>query len=180
MAAIKNFKANNASNNDISYISNVLEMKVLLSLSEIGMNTTKENLRSMISNYIEGKCIEGGYVQPGTIKILSFSSGTLKKEKVEFTVVFECKTFNPAEGCWIYQCKVKSVTKAGIHANVYDSQDNVPATVFIIRDHFMNNRDFNSVKENDFVDIKVIGTRFELNDPSVEILGKLVPRPVRK
>ena len=162
--------------NDILYIQNLLEMKVILLMSQIGQHNTKSNLEKTISNFISGKCIEEGYVQPGSIKIKSYSSGMLKNEKVEFHVVFECKTYSPAEGSWIHQCKVKSVTKAGIHANVYDSHNNVPATVFVIRDHFANDPYFQKIKEDDLIDIKVIGTRFELNDPFVEVLGNLMPK----
>ena len=36
------------------------------------------------------------------------------------------------EGMWLNDCKVKSVTKAGIHANVYDDDNNVPVTVMVM------------------------------------------------
>lgn len=172
---------NNAKNNDTEnfsidmlYSTNILEMNVLLKPSQIAVNFTKENLKYSIVSKIEGKCIEEGYVQPDTVHIQTYSSGTLKGEYVEFAVVFECKTFNPAEGSWIKDCKVQSVTKAGIHANVFDSRKNNPATIFIVKEHFENNKYFNEIKEDDLITIKVIGSRFELNDPCVEILGNLM------
>ena len=172
-----NTKAKHKSfSNDILYVQNLLEMKVVLLMTQIGQHNTKQNLEKTIANFISGKCIEEGYVQPGSIKVKTYSSGTLKNDMIEFHVIFDCKTYSPAEGSWIHQCKVKSVTKAGIHANVYDSQNNIPATVFVIRDHFANDAYFNSIKEDDIIDIKVIGVRFELNDPFVEVLGNLMPK----
>lgn len=171
----KQMKQTNFSN-DVLYTNNMLEMKVILMPSQVGKNATKNNLRDTIIHFISGKCIEEGYVQPQTIEIVSYSSGILKGDKIEFHVVFQCQTYNPAEGAWIHNCKVKSVTKAGIHADVYDNKNNIPTTVFIIRDHFMSNTYFNSIKEDDLIDIKVIGSRFELNDPHVEILGNLMPK----
>ena len=160
--------------NDVLYSTNILEMKVALLMSQIGTNATKSNLQKTIAHFIGGKCIEEGYVQPNSIQIKTYSSGSFKGDRVEFHVVFSCKTYHPVEGAWIHQCKVKSVTKAGIHANVYDTQNNVPATVFVIRDHFATNHYFNQIKEDDAIDVKVIGSRFELNDPCVEILGNLM------
>lgn len=162
-------------NKDVLYNSTMLEMKVTLLPSQIGKVVTKENLRDSIEYFIGGKCIEEGYVQPQTVDLKTYSSGSLKGDKVEFHVVFECKTYRPAEGTWIYGCHVKSVTKAGIHANIYDKLNNVPATVFVIRDHLGNKPQFNDIQENDRINIKVIGSRFELNDPCVEILGDLMP-----
>ena len=165
---------------DILYIAKMLEMRVTLLPMEIGTNVTKDNLRLTLETSIGGKCIEEGYVRPNTIKIQSYSAGVLKKDRIEFYVVFECKTYNPAEGSWIKQCRVSSVTKAGIHANVIDEEQNTPATVFIIRDHFGDNKYFNTIQEEDEVNIKVIGVRFELNDPFVEILGNLMPKEIQK
>jgi hypothetical protein len=165
---------------DILYISKMLEMRVTLLPMEIGPNVTKENLRITLETFIGGKCIEEGYVKPNTIKIQSYSAGVLKKDRIEFYVVFECKTYNPAEGSWIKQCRVSSVTKAGIHADVVDEENNIPATVFIIRDHFGDNKYFNTIQEQDLLSVKVIGVRFELNDPFVEILGNLMPKEIQK
>jgi len=161
------------------YFNNILEMKILLLPRHIGVGTTKENLKSSIQHYIEGKCIKEGYVKPGTVNIKTYTSGTLKGDKIEFTVIFECKTYNPAEGSWI-DCKVRSVTKAGIHADVFDDKSNIPATVFVLRDHFAENKYFNTISEDDNISVKVIGTRYELNDSCVEILGNLMMPPKNK
>jgi hypothetical protein len=97
-----------------------------------------------------------------------------KGDKVEFTVVFQCKICNPVEGMWLNHCKVKSITKAGIHAEVVTENDIVPVTVFIAKDHYVTNAYFNSVKENDDIRVKVIGSRFELNDPYICVIGQLL------
>lgn len=180
MSSSKRDNENKQSSDDILYTTNLLEMKVILKINEIGTNITKKNLQSSIENFIGGKCIEEGYVKPGSVEIKSHSTGNLKSEFIEFHVVFECKMYNPAEGSWIHNCKIQSVTKAGIHANIYDKDNDIPATVFVIREHFTNNSYFNEAKENDLIDIKVIGTRFELNDNCVEILGNLMPKPSNK
>jgi len=160
---------------DILYYDCMLEIIILLLPSQIGgSNKTKDNILKTIDNYISGKCITEGYVKPKSIKIDKYSSGTVKGDKVEFTVVFQCKICNPVEGMWLNQCKVKSITKAGIHAEKYDEENNTPVVVFVIRDHFGENSAFQKIKEDDYIDVIVIGNRFELNDSCIEVIGELV------
>jgi hypothetical protein len=158
------------------YTNALLEIHILLLPTEIGSTKTKENLKKTIAHFVEGKCITEGYIKPNTVQLKNYSSGIIKGDKIEFNVVFECKVCNPVEGTWVNKCKVKSITKAGIHANAFDDNNNIPVTVFVIRDHFVDNKYFNSIKEDDLIDVKVIGSRFELNDPCIEVIGNLMPK----
>ena len=155
------------------YARTLLEMKAILLPMQIGQNKTERNLQQIITSKIEGKCIQEGYVQPKSVKIISYSAGLVKTEYIEFNVVFECKTCNPVEGTLLYNCVCTSVTKGGIHADIYDKYGNIPATVYIHRDHFAENRLFQSIEKQSKFDMRVIGVRFELNDPCVEIIGEI-------
>ena len=167
-------KEGNKKNNDhVLYARAMLEMKVVLLPNQIGENKTAKNLVQKIAAKIEGKCIQEGYVQPKSVKILRFSAGLVKTEYIEFAVVFECKTCYPAEGAILYNCVCTSVTKGGIHADIFDSHGNIPATVYIHRDHFAEKRAFQMVEKGAVFDMGVIGVRFELNDPCVEIIGEI-------
>jgi hypothetical protein len=78
----------------------------------------------------------------------------------------------PVEGM-LMECTCKTVTKAGIHANVIDDEGNKPVTVFIARDHHYIDDRFQSIKENTRLTVKVIGIRFELNDLGICVIAKL-------
>ena len=158
------------------YMKNLLEMKITLLPMEIGENQTKTNILRTIQKNIEGRCIREGYVRPKSINIRNYSSGLVKGEHIEFTVVFECYTCNPVEGTVLSNCIIKSVTKAGIHCNVMDEFDNIPVTVFVARDHQIADTVFQKYTDNDIgqtINVKVVGNRFELNDECVEVLGVL-------
>ena len=71
------------------------------------------------------------------------------------------------------KCKVDNVTKAGIRASYFNNIES-PIMVFIARDHYYNNSMFTKIKENDIVIIKVIGTRYELNDNFIYIIAELL------
>jgi DNA-directed RNA polymerase subunit E'/Rpb7 len=158
--------------NDYSvYVRNMISSKVHLKMSEIG-DATKQNLENKIKYRIEGKCIPEGFVEPRTIKIVTYSSGVVKMNLVEFQVVFECSICNPVEG-QIVECTTKTITKAGIHAEVLTGQI-VPMKVFIARDHNYTNNLFSSIKENEQINVRIIGKRFELNDPYIVAIASLI------
>jgi len=161
------------SNDHNLYSRNMLEMKVILLPQELGENKTSKNLKQKIVNTIEGKCIQEGYIKPNSVNILRYSTGLVKGRYIEFSVVFECKTCNPTDGLILHDCVCTSVTKGGIHANIFDNQRNIPVTVYIHRDQFAENRTFQSIQKEDVFDVRVIGSRFELNDPCVEIIGEI-------
>jgi DNA-directed RNA polymerase subunit E'/Rpb7 len=156
------------------YIQSMLTMKVVLPIVEVG-KSVKENLEKIISKRNEGKCIAEGFIRPGSIKVIRYSSGNVSGSNVEFETVFECMICHPVEGMLI-ECDVKTITKAGIHAEVTDNVGAIPITSFIARDHHFNDRTFAEIKENAKIIVRVVGVRFELNDPYICVLGQLVEK----
>jgi hypothetical protein len=80
---------------------------------------------------------------------------------------------HPVEGTLV-RCICKTITKAGVHAEVVDRQGNIPIVVFIARDHHIQNSEFEKVYENAKLLVNIIGIRFELNDTNICSIGKLV------
>jgi DNA-directed RNA polymerase subunit E'/Rpb7 len=154
------------------YIKSLLNMKVVLAVTEVGKNI-KQNLERMISKNTEGRCIAEGFIRPGSINVINYSSGMINSDKIEFQTTFECMVCHPVEGMLI-ECDTKTITKAGVHAEVTDKDGIVPITVFIARDHHFTDRQFSDLKENTKIVIRVIGVRFELNDPYICVIGKFI------
>ena len=154
------------------YIRSLLHMKVSVDMSEIGKNI-KENLEKKIRAETEGKCIAEGFIKPNSISVISYSSGSVNLDRVDFHATFECMVCYPVEGMDV-ECLCKTVTKAGIHAQVIDDEGNMPMTVFIARDHHIMDHRFNGIKENAKITAKIIGIRFELHDPYICTIGKYV------
>lgn len=157
------------------YIRSVLTQKVVLSITEVGRNI-KQVLEKKIVAKNEGKCIAEGFIKPDSVHITSYSSGLVNLENVEFQAVFECMICHPVEGMLV-ECTTKTITKAGIHADVITENDVVPITVFIARDHHYTDQYFSTIKENMKIVIRVIGVRFELNDPYICVIGQLTKSP---
>lgn len=153
------------------YIKSILEKKVSVPITQIGRNI-KEVLENKINESISGKCISEGFVRPNSIIITSYSSGMVQNEDIDFVVIFECMIAHPVENQWL-ECQTHTITKAGIHARVMDG-DNIPIHVFIAKEHHTRDNYFNSIKENMNIKAKVIGIRYELNDPYICAICKLL------
>ena len=158
--------------------SKILISRIIsLNIIHIGSNI-KQTLERIISNAIEGKCVVEGFVKPGSIEILTYSSGIIKAEDIVFDVALECEICSPVEGMHI-DCIVKNITKAGIRAETSDAP--TPVIIFIARDHHYKSIYFADIKEDQNIKVKVIGQRFELNDKYISIIAELIePREEKK
>lgn len=159
------------SNTQGVYSNELLTIKVFLTMDQVGQNI-KQNLERSISYSIEGKCTQDGYIKPNSVRVNTYSAGIVNNEKVEFQTVFECMVCHPVEDM-VMDCKVKTLTKAGIHGEVIDNEGNMPVTIFIARDHHFTNKLFGTIEENSVITTKIVGIRFELNDPYICAIGTL-------
>jgi DNA-directed RNA polymerase subunit E'/Rpb7 len=144
------------------YLKSVLERKVCLDITEIGKNV-KNNLEMKLDKSMSGKCVNEGYIKPKTIKIINYSSGNVNSSNIEFTVTFDAMVCLPVEGM-VIESTCKTITKAGIHAQVIDDNNNIPITIFIARDHHHLDSRFSNVNVGDKLKSRVIGIRYELDD----------------
>lgn len=156
------------------YMKNILSRKISIPFQNIGSNI-KENIKRTLENDLYGKCSKEGYIKNNSINIISFSSGLVLDNNVTFDAMFECLLCHPVEG-QIIKCKVLNITRAGLRAT-YAKEEKSPITIFIARDHHYKNEYFSKIKEEEEINIKVIGIRYELHDKTISILGELkIPR----
>ena len=154
------------------YSRSVITENCILSINEIGKNL-KQILEQKMTNKLEGKCTKDGYCKSDSIQIITYSSGKIRDGSfIEFEVVLEAMFAFPVEGMLI-NVVANNVTKAGIKASIKNA-DPSPLIIFISRDHYHMNDYFQSIKENDDIIVRVIGQRFELNDPFISVIGELV------
>jgi DNA-directed RNA polymerase subunit E'/Rpb7 len=159
------------------YSSCQITKNIILPFTAVGRNL-KETLENTVSKMVGGKCIVEGYVKPGSIKIITYSSGIVKGEQVVFDVVFNCEVCYPVSGM-LLNCIAKNITKAGIRAESSEETPS-PFVLFVARDHFYASDYFNSIEENEKFVARVIAQRFELNDKYISIIAELVPPQNKK
>ena len=156
---------------DISiYTPTLITRKIPIGIIHVGKNI-KQTLERIIASQIEGKCVVEGFIKPGSAKIATYSSGIVKADEIIFDITFECMVCSPVEGMLI-NCVAKDITKVVIRAETNETPS--PVVIFISRDHHYTSSYFSNIKENDDIQVSVIGQRFELNDKYVSIIAKIV------
>ena len=154
------------------YIRSLLTQKTVLKYDEVNSELF-DILETKIKKLNEGKCIKEGYVKNNSVKLLTYSSGELFDNKILFECVFECFITNPVESTLIY-CITRSITKVGVRAELIVDDETSPYVIFIARDHHYNNESFSQIKENDIIQVRILGQRYELNDKFISIIAELI------
>lgn len=154
--------------NDI-FIQTILSKNVTLPFIMVDQNI-KQTLKNFLQENFEGKCNIDGYIKKDSVNILSYSSGVLKSNSIEFNVLFECNICHPVEGM-IINCIVKDITKAGIRAEL--PNDDKTLVIFVARDHHYHSQLFSSIKVDELIKVKVLGQRYELNDKFISVIAEL-------
>ena len=153
---------------DSVYISSRLHKKVTVSIQNV-QKDMKDILQSILKR-IEGKCCEDGFVEPDSVEVEQYSSGTVSGSTIVFDVIIKCNIAYPVAG-QIYDAKIDNITKAGIKCRLDRSVS--PFVIFVARDHHYDNEKFSNVKEGDTIVIKVIGQRFVLDDNYIAVIASL-------
>ena len=149
----------------------MITRRIPLNIIHVGDNI-KQALEKKVAFDIEGKCIVEGYVKNGSCRVQSYSSGELSSNDVMFDVVIQCEVCCPVEGMHI-ECVAKNITEsAGIKAETEDEPS--PVVIYVARDHHFNNSNFAKVKAGDKIKVRVIGQRYELNDPYISVIAELM------
>lgn len=154
------------------FMRSLLTQKIVLNYNEIN-NAIFNILEAKIKNFNENKCIKEGFIKNNSVKLLTYSSGELFGNKVLFECVFECLITNPVESTLI-NCVAKSLTKVGVRAELELEDGSSPYIIFIARDHHYNNEMFSQIKENDILQVRILGQRYELNDKFISIIAELI------
>jgi DNA-directed RNA polymerase subunit E'/Rpb7 len=161
---------------DIYYIimDNIFFNSVLTKKIVVEAKYLNENIDEYINNYlkkkVEGKCIDEGYVEPDSVKILKKSVGMLLGSRftgdVTYEIFYTANVCNPVIGN-VIDCKVKFINKLGILGH------NGAITIIVGKQFQINNDSLSKIKENDIIKVEVIAKKFYLNDSQIKIIAKL-------
>ena len=151
------------------YMLQVITRKAIIPFTSVGANI-KEILQKKLSRDLEGKCTTEGFIKTNSVRVMSYSSGMLQSKSVVFDVLIECLICNPVEGMK-FKVNVINSTKAGLRC---EAGKDSPVDVFIARDHHYSVKAFSSIKVGDDISVRVIGQRYELNDPRISVIAEYV------
>lgn len=126
-------------------------------------------LQNKLQAKLEGRCSRDGFVQPGTIKVLSRSMGHLEKGLFTGSILFhiqaEGSVLNPPDGT-VLEGEVIRKNKMGIYVSYKDA-----IRVIIPRDLHIGDEAFEAVEIGQTVEVEIKKSRFQVNDPYILSVG---------
>jgi DNA-directed RNA polymerase subunit E'/Rpb7 len=130
----------------------------------------KRYFLSYAKDKIEGKCRNEGYVSIGSVTVLNYSCGLLFADSVSFDVTYQADVCKP-EVDQIVPCKIIHNTKIGIRG-LYQEGNN-PIIFFVSREHNPD-KNFEEYAIGQTIQVKLLGTRFELNDTAISAIAEII------
>ena len=162
----------NSDNNLDNSLFNELLLKENIEVPPHKFNNNIDNyLEESLKDKIEEKCISEGYIKKNSVNILKKSLGLLKGSRfngdINYVLLYKALVCNPKIGTTI-NCNVKLVNnKLGILGN------NGPLTIIIGRQFHNNPSLLDEINIDDNIEIKIIDSKYSLNDKEIKIIGKL-------
>ena len=156
------------------FISTKIKSSLSVYPKDLNNNLTRK-IVSKIRSDVEGKCIKNGYVKKGSVKLLKRSLGETLTSQFNGAVIYHVEYLvdlcNPLEGASI-ECQVLNVNKMGALAGMVGSIES-PLNILLAKQHHIENAEFEDLKDNDIINIKVLGKRYEFGDSQISIIGLL-------
>jgi len=177
------------------FVPSVLVDKVKIKPHQISSNM-KDVLQWILESKFEGKCSYHGFIKPKSIKVHSYSMGKVfdmsLNGDVEYVIQYHADICNPAIGS-IIPAIVTNKNNFGILAESFidfaepSKKANEMKTknhnkrgrsileIIIVKSHHIEKDiKFDKIKENDWVNVEILGKKFELNDKKLSAWGRIV------
>jgi hypothetical protein len=166
------------------YNKQIIRFRVRFDFNQIG-SFMKERIMNYARKYIMGKCHKEGYVSTDHVDVINYTSALLQGNNVYYDVDYEFNVLYPYEGMELF-CKIQNITKIGIKGIISNNDNENPIVAFASRIHNQNifteddeqdvydEQDSIGYKIGDIIKVSTLGHRFEINDPHVSLLVKIL------
>lgn len=147
-----------------------ISKKVHIESRHLQKNMQSSILAKLKIDY-EGKCSSEGFINQNSITIVKYSVGRTNyiRGGIDYDVQFQADICFPHVG-QRFKAPMKLKSKIGIHA------ETPPIKILLPRDLHLGDPEFDAIKENEEIEIEVIGSQFKQQDTEIIIVGKLVSR----
>jgi DNA-directed RNA polymerase subunit E'/Rpb7 len=160
------------------YIPQIIYIKEGVQLSDLNMDiaTNTSNvldvfLEDKIRKKIGGKCMNVGYIDKNSIKVVSRSIGKMNTShfngEIYYQVQLECKVCKPVSN-QVIETKIVGKNKIGILCI------SGPLQIIIPSSHHEDASFYNSLNKDDVIYVRIINYKFQLNDDNIKVIAEYV------
>ena len=170
----KTEKSSNKVNEDL-YKTIVLSEYIYLKPTDLNFKID-DIILNKLKRKIEGKCLKVGYIMPNTIEIQTRSLGMINNASFDgmttYKITFTCNVCNPVIN-QIIQCKVGNIDKSQVICYIGEPEAS-PVEVYLFKHHHVGNPEFIALKNNDIINVKIGGSKWEYNDTCINSIAQFV------
>ena len=116
------------------------------------------------------RCVSNGYLDGSSIEIIERTIGKIIASHLNGNIIYDVRfsanICNPIKGMEI-TATVENINKMGIMAKVK------PLVIVLARQHHVNRKCFKNITVGQEIKLVVVGSRFELNDKEISVIGYL-------
>ena len=164
----------------MSFHEDIILTRVILSPDEIRRDALNRDIdKSLLINNIllqkikglyGDRCIEKGFVQGSSIKIVERSIGKIYAEHLNGNIIYDIRfsadICNPIKGETVNGIVTNS-NKMGLLVK------SGPLNIVLARQHHINRKCFKKINVGDDIPVSIVGSRFTLNDREISVIGYL-------
>lgn len=159
-------------NNDL-YKQMTLKKNIYILPTDIHKNID-DLIKQKLDNDLNGLCIKEGYVKPFSNVILLRSEGSLKisnfKAVIYYNIKYNTMICNPIEG-QIFDCIVSDVNVSIINCYI-ETEETSPLNIFLSKQHHLGNVEYEKLKPNDNIKVKVLAKKFNYLDKKIFVIAE--------
>ena len=154
------------------FFKTIIDVKENINPNDIkSKDSIEDKLLQKLKNKLGDKCSKYGYIQKQSIKIVNRSLGEIISRhfngKLTYNIKLEVDICCPSKND-IITCKVIAKNKIGILCQ------NKPLVVILSKDIHVNNEQFNSIKENDIISVKILDYKYNYSDDQIQVVATLI------
>jgi hypothetical protein len=155
------------------YVTSALTRRIRLSMQQLDCYEAREAILEVLVKDLEGRCVQEGFVKPGSVVLLNLSSPKLVEQFAEFFVEFRADIALPAEG-QVISCIVENNSHAGLTCTMKASATDIsPFLINVFRNHHHTSARLAKYTPGTTATVEVTGSRYEVNDPYITIFASL-------
>ena len=155
--------------NEALYNKNLLSKKLSVGCDELSEDIT-ELLKSKLIESVGNRCLKEGYVNKDTIKIVNRTIGKINPNhfngEVYYNIQYEADVCYPKKDM-VVSCKIKNINQLGIMAE----EDCL--TIVVAKQYMDKTIDIGKFMIGQKINVSILGSRFDLNDKFITIIGTL-------
>jgi len=154
---------------DNIFIETICKTTLRCNASTLSKNID-DNLLKLLKQMYEGKCNKDGYIMEDSISIikrsLPYIYGSQMNSNIKYNIIYKANICCPMTDN-VIKCKIDSISKMGLVCIKH------PLKIVVAKELHKNKDILKNLKEDDNIEIKIIGKKFNLNDKTIMVVAIL-------